>query len=66
MKLARGEKIVKSLPRSFIFASWLTSMLSRSASSEIASSEAFGATAGSFSPAIWRARQSSSAFGAVV
>ena len=35
MKLARGEKIVRSLPRSFILASWLASMLSRSSSSLI-------------------------------
>ena len=66
MKLARGEKMVRSLPRSFILASWLVSMLSRSSSSLITSSEAFGATAGSSRPAIWRLRQSSSAFGAVV
>src|SRR5690554_7582923 len=33
MKLARGEKMVRSLPRSFIFLSWLASMLSRSSSS---------------------------------
>ncbi len=66
MKLARGEKMVRSLPRSFILASWFTSMLARSSSSPIARSEAFGAAVGSFRPAIWRLRQSSSAFGAVV
>ncbi len=66
MKLARGEKIVRSQPRSFIFASWFASMLSRSASSPMTSSETFGACAGSLSPAIWRLRHSSSALGAVV
>jgi len=66
MKLARGENTVRSLPRSFIFASWFFSIDSRSSSSEIFSSEALGATDGSFRPAICRLRQSSSGFGAVV
>ena len=35
MKLARGLKIVRSLPRSRILASWLSSMVSRSSSSLI-------------------------------
>ena len=42
MKLARGLKIVRSLPRSCIFLSWLFSMDSRSSSSLIFSSLAFG------------------------
>jgi len=65
MKLARGEKIVRSLPRSFIFASWFFSIDSRTSSSLIRSSDAFGATPPA-SAAIWRSRQSPSAFGAVV
>jgi len=66
MKLARGENTVRSLPRSFILASWFFSIDSRMSSSLIFSSEAFGATDGSFSPATCRLRQSSSALGAVV
>ena len=42
MKLARGLKTVRSEPRSFIFASWLLTMVSRISSSEIFSSLAFG------------------------
>ena len=42
MKLARGEKMVRSLPRSFISLSWLLTMESRNSSSEIFSSLAFG------------------------
>ena len=60
------EKMVRSLPRSCIFLSWLLSMLSRSSSSLILSSDARGIADGSLMPAIWRLRQSSSAFGAVV
>ena len=66
MKLARGLKIVRSLPRSCIFLSWLSTMDSRSSSSLIFSSLALGMAAGSLMPAICRLRQSSSAFGAVV
>ena len=66
MKLARGEKIVRSAPRSRISFSWFFSMLSRSSSSPIRSSETFGVAAGFVSPSIWRLRQSSSALGAVV
>ncbi len=66
MKLARGLKIVRSLPRSFISRSWFFSIDSRSSSSLIFSSLAFGIAAGSLMPAIWRLRQSSSALGAVV
>ena len=66
MKLARGLKRVMSEPRSFILASWLVSMVSRSSSSLILSSETLGMDAGSLMPAIWRLRQSSSALGAVV
>ena len=66
MKLARGLKIVRSLPRSFIKRSWLLSMLSRSSSSLIFRLEAFGIDAGSLMPAICALRQFSSAFGAVV
>ena len=66
MKLARGLKMVRSLPRSCIFLSWLLMMDSRSSSSLIFSSLAFGMAEGSPMPAICRLRQSSSAFGAVV
>ena len=66
MKLARGEKIVRSAPRSRISFSWFFSMLSRSSSSLIWSSDALGVTAGFLSPSIWRLRQSSSDLGAVV
>ena len=66
MKLARGLKMVRSLPRSRISRSWLLSIDSRSSSSLIFSSEARGFIEGSWMPAIWRLRQSSSAFGAVV
>jgi len=66
MKLARGEKIVRSEPRSFIRRSWLLSIVSRSSSSLILRSATLGASAGSLRPAICRLRQSSSAFGAVV
>ena len=66
MKLARGLKTVRSLPRSFIFASWLFSIDSRSSSSPIFSSLTFGIRAGSLMPAICRLRHASSAFGAVV
>ncbi len=66
MKLARGLNIVRSLPRSCIFLSWLLTMLSRSSSSLIFNSLARGLTEGSLMPAICRLRQSSSAFGAVV
>ncbi|MDT4853024.1 hypothetical protein FQZ97_872780 [compost metagenome] len=47
MKLARGEKMVRSEPRSFIRRSWLVSMDSRSSSSLIFRSATFGITAGS-------------------
>ena len=67
MKLARGEKIVRSLPRSLILRSWLLSIDSRSSSSLIFSVDGAGRSApGLPRPAIWRLRQSSSALGAVV
>ena len=66
MKLARGLKIVRSLPRSRISLSWLASMVSRSSSSLIFRSATFGIAAGSLMPAICALRQFSSAFGAVV
>jgi hypothetical protein len=66
MKLARGEKIVRSLPRSRILRSWFCSIDSRSSSSLIFSSAGEGVCAGSLRPAIWRLRQSSRALGAVV
>ena len=66
MKLARGLKIVRSMPRSRISRSWFVSIDSRSSSSLIFSSEARGFAEGSRMPAICRLRQSSSAFGAVV
>ena len=66
MKLARGLKIVRSQPRSFMNLSWFVSIDSRSSSSLIFSSETFGAAAGSLMPAICRLRHASSAFGAVV
>ena len=66
MKLARGLKMVMSDPRSFILASWLVSIVSRSSSSLIFSSDTLGMDAGSLMPAICLLRQSSSALGAVV
>jgi hypothetical protein len=66
MKLARGEKMVRSLPRSRILCSWLCSMDSRSSSSLMRSDAAEGASAGLPRLAIWRLRQVSSAAGAVV
>ena len=66
MKLARGLKIVRSLPRSFIRRSWLLSMVSRNSSSLIFRSATLGLDAGSLMPAICWLRQFSSAFGAVV
>src|SRR4026207_336323 len=46
MKLARGEKIVRSMPRSCIFFSWLSAMLWRSSSSVVARPAAAGARGG--------------------
>ena len=66
MKLARGLKMVRSLPRCFISLSWLLSIDSRNSSSLIFSSAGLGLAAGSLMPAICRLRQSSSALGAVV
>ena len=66
LAVSRGEKIVRSEPRSFILRSWLVSIDSRSSSSEMVRSESRGAAAGSLMPAIWRLRQFSSALGAVV
>ena len=66
MKLARGLKIVKSLPRSRMSLSWFNSMDSRNSSSLMTSSDTLGMLAGSLMPAIWRFRQFSSALGAVV
>ncbi len=66
MKLARGLKIVRSMPRSRIFLSWLVSIDSRSSSSLIRSSETAGIAPPSLNAATWRLRQVSSAFGAVV
>jgi hypothetical protein len=66
MKLARGLKIVRSRPRCRISRSWFVSIDSRNSSSLIVRSEAFGFAEGSRMAAIWRLRQSSSAFGAVV
>jgi len=66
MKLARGLKIVRSLPRSRISRSWFFSIDSRSSSSLIFSSPALGINDGSLMPAICRLRQSSRALGAVV
>ncbi len=52
MKLARGLKIVRSLPRSFIRRNWLASMVSRNSSSVIFRSETRGFAAGSLIDAI--------------
>jgi hypothetical protein len=46
--------------------SWLLSIDSRSSSSPICNSDAFGISDGFLMPAIWRLRHASSAFGAVV
>jgi len=61
MKLARGEKIVTSAPRSRISFNWFFSMLSRTSSSLMRSSDTFGVAAGFVSPSTWRFRQCSSA-----
>ena len=66
MKLARGLKMVRSEPRSFMRRSWFCSMLSRNSSSLIFSSLTLGLRDGSLMPAICRLRQFSSALGAVV
>ncbi len=66
MKLARGLNIVRSTPRSRMSRSWLLSIDSRSSSSLMESSDAFGISAGLAMPAIWRLRHASSALGAVV
>jgi hypothetical protein len=66
MKLARGLKMVRSLPRSFISLSWLVSMVSRNSSSLMFSSLGDGLAEGSVRLAIWRLRQASSDLGAVV
>jgi len=66
MKLARGLKTVRSMPRLRMNLSWFASMDSRSSSSLILSSEAFGAAPGLAIAATWRLRHSSSAGGAVV
>ena len=66
MKLARGLKMVRSEPRSFISLSWLVSIDSRSSSSLIFRSATRGLAAGSLMPAICWLRQFSSALGAVV
>jgi hypothetical protein len=66
MNEARGEKTVRSIPRSSISRSWLAAMLSRNSSSLIRSSSGDGACEGSSMPVICRLRQLSSAGGAVV
>ena len=66
MKLARGLKTVRSMPRVFMKRSWLPSMDSRNSSSLILSSEAFGPAPGLPIAATWRLRHSSRAGGAVV
>ena len=66
MKLARGLNIVRSSPRSRTSRSWLLSIDSRSSSSLMRSSDAFGISEGFVMPAIWRLRHVSSALGAVV
>ena len=66
MKLARGLKIVRSLPRAFICFSWLVSIVSRISSSVIFSSETAGFEDGSVMLATCRLRQVSRALGAVV
>ena len=52
MKLARGEKMVRSAPRSRMNLSWLVSIDSLSSSSLILRSDGFGMAAGSLIPAI--------------
>ena len=64
--LARGEKIVTSVPRSRCILSCAPSRLARISSSLIASEARDGALAGSPIAAICSLRQASSAGGAVV
>lgn len=66
MKDARGEKTVRSMPRSSISRSWFGSMLWRSSSSLTRRSAREGVPAGSVSPLICWVRHASSAGGAVV
>ena len=66
MKLARGEKIVRSMPRSRIFCNWLDSIDARISSSLIDSDDASGGGVPSARLAICCSRQRSSALGAVV
>ena len=66
MKLARGEKMVKSEPRSFMNFNWFASSVSRISSSLIFKSATFGAWLGLFKVAICFSRQSAKALGAVV
>ena len=62
---ARGEKIVRSWPRSRTMGSWLPSIVARISSSLISGSAGTG-SAGSLSRASMRSRNSCSAAGAVV
>ncbi len=66
MKLARGLKMVRSLPRWRISLSCFASIDSRRSSSLMFNSDTWGLAPGSVMPAIWRLRQTFSAFGAVV
>ncbi len=66
MKLARGEKIVRSVPRSRCIFSCAFSRLARISSSAMTSSPRAGDFAGSSSAATCRLRHASSAAGAVV
>ena len=66
MKLARGEKTVRSMPRSSISRSWLASMLARISSSVICSAAGSGALSGSPIAATCAVRHASSGAGAVV
>jgi hypothetical protein len=64
--IARGEKSVRSVPRSRCSLSWAPSRLSRSSSSLIESSVGRGDGVLPPSASTWRARHPSSDLGAVV
>jgi hypothetical protein len=66
MPEARGEKMVRLVPRSRWNLSWAPSTLARSSSSLIRSAAADGLFAGSLIAAIWPLRKSWSFCGSVV
>ncbi len=66
MPEARGEKIVRSVPRSRCSLSWFCSMLSRISSSDIFSPARGGIAALFFTASVWSLRKRCRSFGSVV